>query len=72
MRKNYFLKSALCLFMAMLCNVAVQAKVEHLLPKVHSLNETEGTPFALKRTVTITDETNSAALKKVFTLVHVA
>ena len=26
MRKHYFLKSTLCLFMAMLCNVAVQAK----------------------------------------------
>ena len=67
MKRQNILKSTLCLLMAMLCNVAVQAKVEHLLPKVHSLTETKGTPFALKRTVTITDETNSAALKKVFT-----
>ena len=52
----------------MLClPFALQAKVNHLLPKVHSLTETKGTPFALKRTVTIADETNSAALKKVFT-----
>ena len=68
MKKQFILKSVLCLLTAMLClPMAMQAKVEHLLPKVHSLNETEGTPFALKRTVTITDETNSAALKKVFT-----
>ena len=52
----------------MLClPLALQAKVEHLLPKVHSLTETKGTPFALKRVVTIKDETNSAALQKVFT-----
>ena len=67
MRKHYFLKSTLCLFMAMLCNVAVQAKVEHLLPKVHSLTETKGTPFALQRAVSIIDANNTAALKKVFT-----
>ena len=52
----------------MLClPVTMQAKVQHLLPKVHALKETNATPFALQRTVTITDETNSAALKKVFT-----
>ena len=68
MKKNVFQKSMLCLFTALLCiPMTMQAKVEHLLPKVHSLNETKGTPFALKRTVTITDKTNSAALKKVFT-----
>ena len=54
--------------MMMMClPLALQAKVEHLLPKVHVLNETKGTPFALQRTVTITDATNSAALKRVFT-----
>ena len=32
----------------MLClPFALQAKVNHLLPKVHSLTETKGTPFAL-------------------------
>ena len=68
MKKNVFQKSMLCLFTALLCiPMTMQAKVEHLLPKVHSLTETKGTPFALKRTVTITDKTNSAALKKVFT-----
>ena len=52
----------------MLClPVTMQAKVQHLLPKVHALKETNATPFALQRTVTITDETNSAALRKVFT-----
>ena len=45
----------------------LQAKVEYLLPKVHSLVETKGTPFALGRAVTITDANNTAALKKVFT-----
>ena len=68
MKKNVFQKSMLCLFTALLCiPMTMQAKVEHLLPKVHSLKETKGTPFALQRAVTITDETNSAALKKVFT-----
>ena len=46
---------------------AMQAKVEHLLPKVHSLTETKGTPFALHRAVTITDANNTVALKGVFT-----
>ncbi len=45
----------------------VQAKVTHLLPKPHVITETKGTPFALGRAVTITDETNSAALRKFFT-----
>ena len=51
----------------MLClPMAVQAKVNHLLPKVHTLKETQGVSFTLQREVTITDATNSAALKKVF------
>ena len=63
MRKH----SILALIAVMMClPLALQAKVEHLLPKVHVLKETKGTPFALKRTVTITDATNSAALKRVF------
>ena len=68
MKRKLILKSALCLLTALVCSpLSMQAKVEHLLPKVHSLTETKGTPFALKRTVTIADDTNSAALKKVFT-----
>ena len=68
MKKNVFQKSMLCLFTALLCiPMTMQAKVEHLLPKVHSLTETKGTPFALQRAVTITDANNTAALKKVFT-----
>ncbi len=51
----------LCLPLTML------AKVEHLLPKVHTLNVANGLPFALQRTVTITDVNNTAALQKVFT-----
>ena len=66
MKTQTILKSILCLFVMALC-LPLQAKVEHLLPKVHALNETNGTPFALQRAVTITDETNSAALRKVFT-----
>ena len=67
MKRQSNLKSLLCFLTAMLClPMAMQAKVEHLLPKVHTLKETNGTPFALQRAVTITDETNSAALRKVF------
>lgn len=52
----------------MLClPLSIQAKVGHLLPKVHSLTETKGTPFALHRAVTITDANNTVALEKVFT-----
>ena len=68
MKRQTILKSALCFFMALVClPMAMQAKVEHLLPKVHSLIETKETPFALQRAVNITDETNSVALRKVFT-----
>ena len=52
----------------MLClPMAMQADVTHLLPKVHSLNVTNQPSFELQRAVTITDENNTAALKKVFT-----
>ncbi len=68
MKQQSILKSLLCLLAVVLClPMAMQAKVEHLLPKVHSLSETKGTPFALQRAVTITDANNTAALKKVFT-----
>ena len=68
MKKHLFKKSTLCLLVGLLClPSAMQAKVEHLLPKVHSLTETKGTPFALHRAVTITDDNNTVALKEVFT-----
>lgn len=68
MKKHLFKKSTLCLLVGLLClPSAMQAKVEHLLPKVHSLTETKGTPFALHRAVTITDANNTVALEKVFT-----
>ena len=52
----------------MLClPMTMQADVTHLLPKVHSLNVTNQPSFELQRAVTITDENNTAALKKVFT-----
>ncbi|MBR5234922.1 MAG: hypothetical protein IKV24_01840, partial [Bacteroidaceae bacterium] len=51
-----------------LCSpLCLQAKVEHLLPKVHSLIETDGAPFTLHRAVSISDMTESKALAKVFT-----
>ena len=53
--------------MMMCLPLTLQAKVNHLLPKVHSLKETKETPFTLHRTVSITDATGSTALKKVFT-----
>ena len=45
----------------------VQAKVTHLLPKAQMVELTGGTAFALGRTVTITDPTNSTLLQKFFT-----
>lgn len=64
MRKFFFP----ALIALMLClPLSVKAKVDHLLPKVHSLTETKGTPFALHRAVTITDANNTVALKEVFT-----
>ena len=51
-----------------LCSpLCLQAKVEHLLPKVHSLIETDGAPFTLHRAVSISDMTECKALAKVFT-----
>ncbi len=64
MRKLFFP----ALIALMLClPLSVKAKVDHLLPKVHSLTETKGTPFALHRAVTIIDANNTVALKEVFT-----
>ena len=43
------------------------AKATHLLPKPQKIEVTSGTPFALGRTVTITDPTNSSLLEEFFT-----
>ncbi len=56
-----FIALALCL------PHAVQAKVTHLLPKPQKVEVTSGTPFALGRTVTITDPTNCSLLEEFFT-----
>ena len=53
--------------LALCTPLSTLAKVEHLLPKVHSLTETNGAPFALHRAISISDVTASTALKKVFT-----
>ncbi len=45
---------------------AMQAKTDHLLPKPQQMTVQSGT-FALGRTVTITDATNSTALRNFFT-----
>ena len=61
-----FLSATLVALIVLLPSM-VQAKVTHLLPKPHSVVENGGTPFALGRKVTITDETGCVALKKFFT-----
>lgn len=63
------LSATLVLLMAVLPSL-VQAKVTHLLPKPHEVKETNGTPFALKRDVTITyagEAAQCALLEKFFT-----
>ena len=60
------LSATLIALMALLPSM-MQAKVTHLLPKPHSVIESDGAAFALGRTVTITDETGCIALKKFFT-----
>ncbi len=60
------LSATLVALMALLPSM-LQAKVTHLLPKPHSITETKGTPFALGRAVTITDETNCELLREIFT-----
>ena len=53
--------------LAMCLPTATMAKITHLLPKPQHLEAKSGTAFALGRTVTITDPTNSTALQKFFT-----
>ena len=52
---------------AMCLPAATMAKITHLLPKPQQIETKSGTAFALGRTVTITDPTNSTALQKFFT-----
>ena len=59
--------SAISIALLAILPLAVQAKVTHLLPKPHEVRETQGTPFALGRTVAITDATNCVALRNFFT-----
>lgn len=61
-----FLSATLIALIVLLPSM-VQAKVTHLLPKPHSVVESDGAAFALGRKVTITDETGCVALKKFFT-----
>ena len=59
--------TAILIALMALLPTMVQAKVTHLLPKAHSVVENGGTPFALGRKVSITDETGCVALQKFFT-----
>ena len=53
--------------LAMCLPTATMAKITHLLPKPQQIEAKSGAAFALGRTVTITDPTNSTALQKFFT-----
>ena len=53
--------------LAMCLPAATMAKITHLLPKPQQIEAKSGSAFALGRTVTITDPTNSTALQKFFT-----
>ena len=53
--------------MAMCLPATTMAKITHLLPKPQQIEAKSGSAFALGRTVTITDPTNSTALQKFFT-----
>ena len=63
--KNLF--KAAIVAVAMCLPAATMAKVTHLLPKPQQIEVKSGSAFALGRTVTITDPTNSTALQKFFT-----
>ena len=65
--KRRTLTATLVAFLVAMLPLTLQAKVTHLLPKPHSITETKGTPFALGRAVTITDETNCELLREIFT-----
>ena len=63
--KNLF--KAAIVAVAMCLPAATMAKITHLLPKPQQIEAKSGSAFALGRTVTITDPTNSTALQKFFT-----
>ncbi|MBO7193053.1 MAG: family 20 glycosylhydrolase [Bacteroidaceae bacterium] len=63
--KNLF--KAAIVAVAMCLPAATMAKITHLLPKPQQIEVKNGFAFALGRTVTITDPTNSTALQKFFT-----
>ncbi|MBQ5895419.1 MAG: family 20 glycosylhydrolase [Bacteroidaceae bacterium] len=63
--KNLF--KAAIVAVAMCLPAATMAKITHLLPKPQQIEAKSGAVFALGRTVTITDPTNSTALQKFFT-----
>lgn len=58
---SFLIATALCIPLAM------QAKVEHLLPKPQRVEIGHGNKFSLNRTITITDQTDCALLRKFFT-----
>ena len=64
---KHFLTATLVALMMALLPETVEAKVTHLLPKPHVVNETKGTPFALNRPVTIVDATGCELLREFFT-----
>ena len=66
MKRRTLTATLVALLVAML-PLTLQAKVTHLLPKPHKVNETKSTPFALNRAITINDATNSALLRSLFT-----
>ena len=63
--KNLFKAAVVAL--ARCLPTATMAKITHLLPKPQHVEAMSGTAFALGRTVTISDPTNSTALQKFFT-----
>ena len=65
--KRRTLTATLVAFLVAMLPLTLQAKVTHLLPKPHKVNETKSTPFALNRAITINDATNSALLRSLFT-----
>lgn len=50
--------------LTMMCVLHVQAKVEHLLPKVHKYAATGGEGFALNRSIALIDTTNCEVLRE--------
>ena len=53
--------------LTLMCIPYAQAKVEHLLPRVHRYTATGGEGFALRRAITLTDSTDCEVLKELVT-----